>query len=321
LKDEVLEGQASGPLGAGQRLTFGFEQRKELLANAGLPGGAAEADHQAVYAQLEAQLDPSFSLTAGLRGDEHERFGHQLSPRTYAVWRVAPQWVLKGGYGHGYKAPTLKQIDPNYREDEGPSTYLGRADLRAESNDTLELGLAWDSAQAGASLMGFRNHVQDLITPRLISGTPARGVYQFENLDNAVLQGLEASLAWRAGPWQLQANATWLSAKDERGQPLDKRARRSSGLRADYRAAQWSAGLAWERQSGLHLASSVAGQPPQAVPTLNLVNLHASWRFSHSLRLRAGVDNLSNLRLAGKSPLFSYEELPRTVRLALEARW
>lgn len=321
LNDRVLEGQLHGPLGAGLQLTTGFELRREQLDNVGLAGGQAEAEQRALFAQWEGEPLRALKLTAGLRADHHARFGSELSPRLYAVWRTAPDWVVKGGYGHGFKAPTLKQIDPSYREDEGPHTYLGRADLRPEVNDNIELGLAWDGQGLGASAMAFRNRVRELITPRLISGSPQRGTYQFENLERAQLQGLEAALAWRTGAWQLQLHQTWLSARDAKGVQLDKRARRMAGLRADYRAASWSAGLAWERQQGLHLASTVAGQPPQRVPTLNLVNLHASWQLHPQLRLRAGLDNASDVRLAARSPLFSYEELPRTWRLGLEARW
>lgn len=321
LNDRVLEGQLHGGLGGSQQLTTGFELRREQLDNAGLPGGQAEAAHRALFAQWEGAPLAALKLTAGLRTDHHERFGSELSPRVYAVWRAAPEWVVKGGYGHGFKAPTLKQIDPSYREDEGPNTYLGRADLRPEVNDNWELGLAWDGAGFGASAMAFRNRITDLITPRLISGTPLRGTYQFENLDRARLQGLEAALAWRSGAWQLQLHQTWLSARDGQGNWLDKRARRVAGLRADYRAANWSAGLAWENQTGLHLASSVAGQPAQRMVPLNLVNLHASWQLHPQLRLRAGLDNATDVRLAAKSPLFSYEELPRTWRLGLELRW
>ncbi|MBB5203597.1 outer membrane receptor for ferrienterochelin and colicins [Inhella inkyongensis] len=331
VNERVLEGQIGGELGErgelggkALRLTTGFELRREALDNSGLPGGHAQAEQQSLYAQLEAPLRGALAglaLTAGLRADHHERYGTEWSPRAYAVWRLQPDWVLKGGWGHGFKAPNLKQIDPNYREDEGPHTYLGRADLRPETNDNWELGLSWEHAQWGASLMGFHNRVRDLINPRLVGGTPARGIYQFENLDRARLQGVETALAWRAGAVHLQAHHSWLSARDGAGLPLDKRARRTAGLRADWRTANWSAGLAWEQQAGLHLASATAGQPPQRVPTLNLLNLHASWALSPQWRLRAGVDNATHVRLAAKSPLFSYEELPRTARLSLEGRW
>ncbi|MBH9552114.1 TonB-dependent receptor plug domain-containing protein [Inhella gelatinilytica] len=321
LNDRVLEGQVGGDLGRDHRLTAGFELRNEQLDNSGLPGGHAEADHRSVYGQMESRLSKGFTLTAGLRSDDTDRFGRELSPRVYGVWKVAPQWVVKGGYGHGFKAPNLKQIDPSYREDEGPNTYIGRADLSPETNDNVELGASWEGGAWAASGMAFRNRIRDLILPRLISGNAARGTYQFENLDAAVIQGVELALAWRQGPWHVQAHTTLLNAKDDKGWPLDKRAREVSGVRLDYRADAWSAGLAWERQARLYLASSTAGQPPQAVPRLNQINLYATLRLSPQIRLRAGVDNLGNLRLAEKSPLFSYEELPRSFRLGVEARW
>lgn len=321
LTDRVLEGQASLPASATQLLTTGFELRDEQLTNAGLPGGHASATHAGVYVQDEARLTPALSLTAGARADHASRFGTELSPRVYAVWKPAAGWVLKGGLGHGFKAPTLKQINPDYKEDEGPNTYIGQAGLKPETNDNVEATLAWDAAASGASLTTYRNRIRHLIVPVLLSGTAASGVYQFRNIDAAVLQGLEAAAGWRVGGWTLQAQAGLLSAHDDRGVWLEKRARRTWGLRADWSQGPWRAGGDVTTQSGLRLASTVAGQPPQAVPTLTMVNLHASVALGHGLTLRAGLDNATNLRLAVKSTLFSWEEMPRNLRVALEGRW
>ncbi|MFG6469057.1 TonB-dependent receptor plug domain-containing protein [Roseateles sp. BYS87W] len=321
LTDRVLEGQASQPVGATQLLTTGFELRDEQLDNAGLPGGHAGATHAGVYVQDEARLSPTLSLTAGARADHASRFGTEVSPRIYAVWKPAAGWVLKGGVGHGFKAPTLKQINPDYKEDEGPNTYVGQAGLKPETNDSAEATLAWDTAAAGASLTAYRNRIRHLILPVLLSGTPASGTYQFRNIDAAVLQGLEGAAGCRFGSWTVQAQAGLLSAHDGHGVWLEKRARRTWGVRADWALGPWRAGGDVTTQSGLRLASTVAGQPPQGVPTLTMLNLHASVALGHGLTLRAGVDNATNLRLTVKSPLFSWEELPRNVRVALEGRW
>jgi outer membrane receptor for ferrienterochelin and colicins len=321
LRDGVVEGQAGVRLGEAHRLTTGFEWRDEQLDNAGLPGGGAQATHHAAYVQDEWQVTRRLALTAGVRADHHERFGHELSPRAYAVWKFSPDWSLKGGVGHGFKSPTLKQIDPAYREDEGPHTYVGRADLRPEVNNSAEIGLAWDTTRWGVSAMLFRNRVAQLIVPKLVGGTVARGVYEFQNIDQARLQGLETSLGWRQGAWSLQANATWLSARDGQGVWLEKRAARTLGLRADVRAAVGSLGLALEHQGGLRLASAVLGQAPQAVRSLTFVHFHAKVPLGTCWALRLGLDNATDLRLAERSPLFSYEDLPRTLRLSVEGRW
>lgn len=321
LTDRVLEGQGTSPVGTTQLFTTGFELRDEHLDNAGLPGGQASATHTGVYLQDETRLSTALSLTAGLRADHASRFGTELSPRLYAVWQPAAHWIVKGGFGHGFKAPTLKQINPDYKEDEGPNTYVGQAGLLPETNDNIEATIAWDTASAGASVTAFRNRIRHLIVPVLLSGTPASGTYQFRNIDSAVLQGFEAAAGWRGGGWTLQAQAGWLSAHDGRGVWLEKRARTTWGLRADWQQGAWRAGGDVTTQSGLRLASPVAGQAPQRVPRLTMVNVHASLVLSPQLTLRAGIDNATDLRLASQSSLFSWEELPRNCRIGIEARW
>ena len=63
------------------------------------------------------------------------------------------------------------------------------------------------------------------------------------------------------------------------------------------------------------------GQEPLGV--LVFLALCVIWAtlVGQGLTLRAGIDNATNLRLAAKSPLFAYEELPRSLRVGLEGRW
>jgi outer membrane receptor for ferrienterochelin and colicins len=195
--DRIVEGQVSAMPQPGSFLTGGFEVRNEQLVNEGLAGGSARAQHQALYAQGEFDIAPALVLTAGLRYDRNEGFGDEWSPRAYLVWHAAPQWTVKGGVGHGFKAPSLKQIAPDYREDEGPNTYFGNASLQPEESDAAELGVGWDSADAGVQLMAFYNRVDNLIVPTLLRQVGGRGEYLFENIDRAHFRGLEAALAWR----------------------------------------------------------------------------------------------------------------------------
>ncbi len=320
--DRVVEGQLSALAQPGRFFTGGFEVRSERLFNAGLAGGRAEARHHALYAQGEFELAPALALTAGLRHDRHQRFGHEWSPRAYLVWHAAPRWTVKGGVGHGFKAPSLKQIAPDYREDEGPNTYFGNASLRPEKSDAAELGIGWDGAAAGAQLMAFYSRVDDLIVPRLLRQVGTRGEYIFENIDRARFQGLEAALAWRlpAG-FTVNANYTHLEAHDGLGQRLEKRPRHSAGLRLDWRGGPWRAGLEVQYLGGQVLASTTPGQPLQPAPDLTRVSAHVARDLGHGLELSAGVDNLTQLRLADESPLFTGADAPRSWRVALRGRW
>lgn len=322
LDDRVTEGQLSLAPVAGQLTTTGFEWRRERLENVGLPGGEGRAEHQAVYLQHEMPLARTLALTAGLRHDRHSRFGHEWSPRAYLVWQAAPGWTVKGGYGHGYKAPTLKQISPDYLEDEGPFTYQGNAALRPETNDAVEFGIGYGTAGVGVQAMLFRNRVRDLIVTRPIGVLAGRTLYLFENTDRATLQGLETAATWKPTR-ALSLGASWqyLDATDDHGQRLERRPRHQFGLQADWAAGPWRAGVRVERSQGQLLPSLVAGQPAQPVPGVTLVSAQAGMALGHVLDLGLGVNNLGNVNLADRSPLYLHAEAPRTWRLTLRGRW
>lgn len=322
LRDEVAEGQLSVAPARGHVLTAGFEWRDETLFNAGLTGGQAAARHQAVYWQDEWAVAPRFALTAGLRVDRHSRFGTETSPRVYAVWRPAPQWTVKGGVGHGYKAPTLKQISADYAEDEGPFTYHGNAAVRPETNNAVELGVGWDTPAAGVQLMAFSNRVDDLIVQRPTVVVAGRQHYVFDNEEKARLKGVEiAGSARLGGGFQLSVNYTYLDATDTRGLRLEKRARHTAGAQLGFAHGPVSGGYRVESVSGLVLASLVAGQPVQRVPSFMTSSVHVQWRLAPQLDLGLAIDNLSDLRMADLSPLYTYAESPRTWRLWLRGRW
>ena len=103
-------------------LTAGTELRRETLINAGLTYGRDSANHKAVFLQDEITLSQTLSATLGLRRDQHALFGSKTSPRAYLVWAPNEACVIKGGFGTAFKAPTLKQISPNYVGAEGPHT-------------------------------------------------------------------------------------------------------------------------------------------------------------------------------------------------------
>ena len=322
LVDRVVEGQGSLLAAQRHRLTGGFERRDERLDNAGLATRSAEAMHHALYLQDEFALTPALALTAGLRHDRHDMFGNEWSPRAYLVWQPAPGWTVKGGWGHGFKAPTLKQISPGYTEDEGPFTYHANPDLQPETSDSVELAAGWSEARVSALLTLFHNKVDNLIVARMFDVVAGRSQYVFDNVDQATLRGAEASVRALLGAgFQATLNYQYLSARDDGGQRLEKRPRHALGARLDWSRGLWAAGLSMTSTRGQLLSSGVVGQPPQPVPTLTLLGAHAQWQVNPQLDIGAGIDNLNDTRLADKSALFTYAEAPRTWRLALRARF
>lgn len=321
-QDDVLEGQLRFGLGA-HTLTAGFESRNETLEDPGLPGGASLAEHRGVFLQDEIELGRAATLTAGLRRDEHSLYGDHWSPRLYGVWRVAPQWTLKAGASHGFKAPNLKQIVPGSRA-EGPNTFIGNADLTPERSRAVEAGVTWAVGASQAQAVVFEQRVQDLIEIVQLSAgnVPGTGTYTYRNLSEARVRGLELSLAQPLGAgFAAAANAGYLDARDGNGRRLDRRPRLTLAARLDWSAGPWRAGLQADHSGSQLMPAATAGAPSQPVPACTLWGAQVSRELPHGLQLSFGGSNLGNRRLQDLSPLFTQVEAPRSWRLALRGRW
>lgn len=320
LNDRVLDGQFTATPTRGTTLTGGAEWRDERLNNGGLSGGSGRAEHHALFMQGETELGADLVVTGGLRADRHQRFGGEWSPRVYAVWKPARDWVLKGGYGHGFKAPTLKQISADYQEDEGPYTYFGNAALVPERNDAVELSAGYDTTALGVQATLFHNRVRQLIVPVQFGTVAGRAQYRFQNLDRASFRGAElATRAALPAGLGVQAQATYLDATDGNGQRLEKRPRLLAGLELNWAGGPWRAGVRLDHHAGQQIASTTVGQPNQPLPALTRASAFAQWKLGTQWTVDAGVDNLTQLRLADESPLFNWAETPRTWRLALRS--
>lgn len=310
MTDGVVDGFASTRFG-GHQVTVGGEWRDEELVNAGLTTGSDSVRHKALFVQDEFDLGQNLLATLGLRADHHGIFGTELSPRAYLVWEASPQLVVKGGYGHAFKAPTLKQISPNYVGAEGPHTFRGNADIQPETSNSFELGADWQVSDAWSlRATAFHTEVRQLITYRLIEQVGTRRSYLYDNVDAARIQGLEAGATWNITPWlRWSVDATLLRTRDKTtGERLSDRPGTSVASRLAWRVAQWDAQLGME-YTGRQTSSGMR------LPAYTLWNasLGRAWDVGNGqrLNLRAGLENLGDLRLAERSPAFGYAEQGR----------
>ncbi|WP_404302494.1 TonB-dependent receptor plug domain-containing protein [Alicycliphilus denitrificans] len=315
MRDDVVDGHVTLRRG-GHQIALGGEWRSEELVNAGLKGGRDDVTHKALFVQDEFALGANLMATLGLRADHHGIFGSELSPRAYLVWEASPRLVVKGGYGHAFKAPTLKQISPNYVGAEGPHSFLGNANIQPETSNSLEIGADWQAAP-GWSLRAtaFHTEVKQLITYRLQQQIGVRRIYQYDNVDAARIQGLEAGFTWAITPqlaWS--TDATLLHTRDKTtGQRLNDRPRASVASHLAWRAVGWDARLGLQHTGGQDSSG-------YRLPAYTLWNasLGRAWKLNatQSLQFRAGLENLGNARLAEKSPNFGYAEQGRRVFLS-----
>jgi outer membrane receptor for ferrienterochelin and colicins len=319
LTDTVMEGNISVPLGEKHLVTAGLEHRIEELKNPNLTNGKDDFTLNSVYVQDEIDLTENTLITLGTRFDDHESFGNEVSPRASIVWNATDRLILKGSYGHGFRAPNIKQVSPGYTFPLGIFVIASNPDLKPETNDAVELGANYSTERFSINTALFDNKVKNLIDTRFDSFLPG-GVLQrwtYDNIEKARLKGAEIStkVQLREG-LQLTSSYQYLDAKDGAGQRLERRPRHTL-----------SAGILWEKNSwklnlnAEHLADQLIEKTRVVteVPDYTVWNIGVRKSINKNIEFAAGIENLTDVRLEDKSAAFRHEEYPRTLRLEIKA--
>ncbi|WP_231968090.1 TonB-dependent receptor domain-containing protein [Orrella dioscoreae] len=300
--DTVVDGKAAFALGQSHLVTLGAETRRESLEDPTVNlAGKKGQTHYALFAQDEIALARQLDLVLGSRFDHHEDFGWEASPRAYLVFRPDTAWTLRAGVGRGFKAPTLKQLSPEYESRAamgGRGIIRGNPDLEPETNQSFELGAAYANQGWSAGATFFHNDVRNLIETVRQPTCDVRGrvCLAYDNVARARLQGLELTgVAPLAAQWQLRANYTYLDARDR---STDERLADRSRHRAN-------ATLAWDATAQLatrvraeYVGAQYRSATEQERPGYTLWHWYVDYEVNRNLSLHAGIENITDKRLA-----------------------
>lgn len=185
------------------------------------------------YAQAGIETG-RLSAHAGVRRDQHRRFGGATSLGADASYALGRDWRLRASYGEGFKSPTLFQLLSDF----------GNAALRPERSRNIDLGLAWRTrvAPAWGAVTLFRRDSADLIdfvscfgvTGGICAGRPF-GTY--DNVDRARAEGFEVELGLAPDETlRTQLAYSYVAATDRiAGTALARRPRHALSASLDWR--------------------------------------------------------------------------------------
>lgn len=229
----VLDSKLVAPVGDAHILTVGGQWWKAEMTD-DIAGTDFEQTSWALFSEDEWRLRDDLALTLGVRYDDHESFGGNVSPRAYLVWNATDSWTLKGGVSRGYKTPDLNDLHNgiNGITAQGRAVTVGNPDLDPETSTNTEFGVYYDNlAGFNANATLFHNKFKDKIAsgPLIIdhplclgnettNGTPNPGCSPLINVDEAVTKGIELAGGWQFAPaWKLNANYTYTDSEQKSG--------------------------------------------------------------------------------------------------------
>lgn len=322
-------------MGAHQ-LTAGVEYQFEKL-QADRISQRGERDRQSVY--LQDQLRPwSHALTVvpGLRYDRDSTFGDQLSPKLALRWDIRADWMLRLGYGHGFRAPDFKQLLLRFDNPAVGYQVEGNPELEPESSRGMNLSTTWFASHRASVHLGvFLNSVDNLIELiQTVAGQPDPDdpiIFTYRNVSSARLSGADIQLqwqpAWRLGtalPLQLKLGYAYLHSRDKAtGRSLSGRARHRINGAVYVDRGGYALGLrgVWVDQRRFSVETSSGGAPTEAgvAKAYTLADMRLEWRDLPRRLIGAQVTlGLKNIFEAGDArylpiaPQAVYLELSRT---------
>ena len=293
---------------------FGMEQ--------GDDGAGVVQDHEMWSVFVEDNWTPADALTVtgGVRYDDHNMFGGQVSPRLYAVYNVNPDWVLKGGVSTGYKTPKTTDLYDGVTGfgGQGTSPFIGNPELEPETSVNSEIALYWTSPNAGHNfnITVFNNDFKDKIARGETNLSCAQtggvrpcanlgdyellgyGTYaQNINIDEARVRGAELAGRYEFNDaFSLRANYTYTDSEQlsgaQKGLPLTNSAEHMFNTTLEWLATEkFSLQLIGEARSERYRDVDVDGNP-RYYKDYTVFHLGGQYRFTDNISFAARINNL-----------------------------
>ncbi|GKW49936.1 TonB-dependent receptor domain-containing protein [Halomonas sp. NCCP-2165] len=235
-------------------------------------------DNLAVFAQGLLDFSP-LAVQASLRHDDNEAFGEEVTGSLALGYALDDSHTLRASVGTAFKAPTFNDL--YYRDQWG---NFGNPDLEAETSTSYELGVRGQYRDYFWDLALYRSEIDDLIQWKDQGNFTSAP----EQVDRALIRGLELSAGAELADWTLAAALTWSDPEDrETGKQLRRRASQSLRLDVDRELGDWSLGGSWVVQN--HRYDDAANE--ERLAGFGLVNLRAGWDFAPGWSTRLTVEN------------------------------
>lgn len=272
---------------------------------------------------LEDNWGPTewFTITAGLRYDEHDLFGGQFSPRLYGVFNITDSVVVKGGVSTGFKTPKTTDLYDGIRGfgGQGTSPFIGNPDLVPETSVNYEAAIYWDPLPGtGVNVTVFRNDFDDKLSSTTVQPCAVTGgvrpcanlgdyfevlglggtISQPINIDAARIEGIEVAGRLRLlEVVNLRANYTLTDSEqlsgNDIGLPLTNSARHMANATIDWEVTDWlSAQLSGEHRSRRYRGVDAVTGDQLFYKTYTVLNAGAQFRINDHLTIAGRVNNL-----------------------------
>ena len=281
----------------------------------GQPSAVQDHNMWSVFAEDTWNITQPFALTMGLRYDDHEIFGSNVSPRLYGVYTINADLTVKGGISTGFKTPKTTQLYNGIVGfgGQGTSPMFGNPDLKPETSTSSELAIYWNHP-AGHNFNAtiFHNKFDDKIASQSCGNganltCSSTGEYaslgyvnssRTVNIDEVAIQGVELAGKWQIlDPLSLRANYTYTDSEqksgENKGKPLGNTAKHMANATLDWKISdQINTFLTAEHRSSRYRGTHAVTGKDLNYKSYEVLHLGAAYKLNDQLSFNGRVNNL-----------------------------
>lgn len=319
----------------GSVITAGTDLMHDYMLNTNISNGEHDQNSFDVFAQFDWRINDRWEAVAALRHDFFSDGNVQrMTPKLNVRYRPLYNLSLRGGYGMGFRAPSLKEKYYSF-DMSGIWMVEGNPDLIPETSHNFNLSAEYTKGRYDFSVSTYYNIVRNKLStaaPYFKSADDRLPYLPYANLDRYNVYGMEAGIQarWTCG---LSARATYAYTrenlpKDKDGQTINNQyipARpHSMNIRVDYehqfsRRYAVSVGIngrvlsGMENQEYRNYYDISQGMITVSYPAYTIWRLSAVQRIGRNVKVNVALDNLFNYR-----PEYYYLNAPLTDGINLQ---
>ncbi len=261
--------------------TFGFEyeERNGVNEESSLRD---TIKNKGFYLQTQFHCGNSFVLTAGFRHDMNSVFEDPTTRKFEAAYRFHQTGTrIRAAHATGFRAPTLNELFfPNF----------GTPSLQPEKSNSWEVGL--DQNLVGGKVI-FAVTYFEVDFENLIETVDLGGfVFRAQNVSEASTKGVETTISIDLPQnVRVSTNYTWLNARNDAGEPLQRRAEHNFNVNLNH---TWRDKL--NSLVGLRVRSRIRSNSTgtQVTGAFTTVRAAVSYQVNKNLKISARGENLFN---------------------------
>ncbi len=302
-KDELLRGELllSKKIFP-HNIDFGYSYEIEKIESIRIEQQQKKSQLHNLFMQDEYKPVNWLSILAGGRYDMHSIYGNQFSPKISLMLVPKSNRRLRVSYGHGFRAPSFKELYLKLYVGDVNLWVLGNPDLKPENSKAFNIDYeVWNSRNYHVRANLFYNRISDLIDDIRIPSDDGSLNYTYINFASAQTWGGECDLHYFPGDMvELSFGYSYLDSYEETsGKPLSGKAKHRGQAGAIISLPyniKFNIRAVYTGEKTDRLIDDESGQVSEEIPIEDyfIYNLNISAALPLGLRIYGGGRNLSD---------------------------